>query len=222
MSRWGSLPGLSGMSKRLFLLGATGHTGSHVVDLALARGHHLTAFVRSPHKIAKSHPALTVVRGDPLDTPSLASALRGHDAVLSTLGPSVRETLRPSTRMTDWAKSTTAAMREAGVHRAGVLSAAVLFPLSGITYAFFSWLLKHHARDLAGMEALFQAAPFRTTLARPPRLVQSPDDRYRSAPDTLPAGASTVSFRAVAAFLLDAIESAPQLGVVGVAAEHAA
>ena len=37
---------------RIVVLGATGHTGHHVVDLALGRGHDVTAFVRSPGKLA--------------------------------------------------------------------------------------------------------------------------------------------------------------------------
>jgi nucleoside-diphosphate-sugar epimerase len=36
---------------RLFLLGANGHTGTQIVDLALARSHAVIGFVRSPEKI---------------------------------------------------------------------------------------------------------------------------------------------------------------------------
>ena len=35
---------------KLFVLGATGHTGTHVVDIALSRSHNVTAFVRSPKR----------------------------------------------------------------------------------------------------------------------------------------------------------------------------
>ncbi len=49
---------------RLFILGATGGTGKHLVDLALQRGHHVTAFVRSPQKLPR-HERLTIVEGDP-------------------------------------------------------------------------------------------------------------------------------------------------------------
>src|SRR5437879_2899477 len=37
---------------RLFVLGATGRTGKEILELALARGHEVTAFVRSPQKLA--------------------------------------------------------------------------------------------------------------------------------------------------------------------------
>lgn len=85
------------MPLRLLVLGATGKTGTHILDLALARGHQVTAFVRSPQKIARRHPALAIVQGDPLQVNQLAAALPGHHAVLSAIGPSGREAFRPST-----------------------------------------------------------------------------------------------------------------------------
>jgi len=48
----------------LLVLGATGRVGGHVVRLALARGHRVTALVRAPEKLAPA-PTLRVVRGDP-------------------------------------------------------------------------------------------------------------------------------------------------------------
>jgi putative NADH-flavin reductase len=192
-----ALRGLTGMTKRLFVLGATGHTGAQVLDLALARGHQVTAFVRSPQKIARRHEALTIVPGDPLRADEMAGALAGHDAVVSVLGLPPREALRPSMRMAEFAAGTVAAMSTARVPRLAILSAAVLFPGRGLQIAFFRWFLRHHARDLVAMEAV----------VRPGRLFQSSDAGYRTAPDALVAGAPlSMSFRAVAAFLVDCIE----------------
>jgi putative NADH-flavin reductase len=194
------------MTMRLFVLGATGRTGAHILDLALARGHQVTAFVRSPQKITRKDEALTVIAGDPLRADELARALPGHDAVLSVLAPPGREGLRPSTLMAEFAASTVAAMKTAGVNRLGIVSAAILFPLKGLRFAFFRWLLRHHARDLVAMEAVVQATPFDWTIARPARLIESPLEKYRSQRDALPAGGKPMSFRAVAAFLLDSVE----------------
>ena len=36
---------------KLFVIGATGRTGKEIAQQALARGHQVTAFVRSPDKI---------------------------------------------------------------------------------------------------------------------------------------------------------------------------
>lgn len=190
---------------KLFLLGATGRTGRQILDLARAHGHEVTAFVRSPQKLAAT-PGVRVVGGDPLDRDALAAAMAGHDAVLSALGLPPRQALRPSTLMTEFAATTVAAMTLAGVRRLGIVSAAVLFPEKGLFFAFFRWLLRHHARDLRAMEEVIRAGDVEWTIARPPRLTGGPDEGFRAAVDALPAGGLAMSFRAVAAFLLDAVE----------------
>jgi len=191
---------------RIFVLGATGRTGKHIIDLGLARGHRLTAFVRSPQKIARREDALTVVKGDPLQVDQVAHALAGHDAVLSALGPSGREAFRPSTLLSECAASTVAAMTRAGVERFAVVSSALLFPEKRLSFTLFRWLIKHHLRDLLAMEAVVQASRCAFTIARPPRLVDARDESYRSEGEALPAGAAVMSFRAVAAFALDCVE----------------
>jgi putative NADH-flavin reductase len=195
------------MKMRLFVLGATGHTGAQVLDIALARGHQVTAFVRSPAKITRHDKALAVVPGDPLRADELARALVGHDAVVSVLGLPPRQALRPSTRMAEFAGATVAAMSTARVNRLAILSAAVLFPGKGLQFAFFRWFLRHHARDLVAMEAVVRATALEWTLARPGRLVHTTDESYRTARDGLVAGAPlSMSFRAVAAFLVDCVD----------------
>jgi putative NADH-flavin reductase len=195
-----------GMTKRLFILGATGRIGTHLVELGAARGHALTVFVRSPDKLIARPPGLQVVSGDPLDVAQLAAALPGHDAVLSALGPSTREAFRASTLMTRAASSTVAAMASAGVSRLAIASAAVLFPEPGVFFAFARWALRQHARDLTGMERVVRASGLDWTIARPPRLVQRHELRYSSRTEALPERSRVMSFGAVAAFLLDCVE----------------
>ena len=60
---------------RLLILGANGKTGTQLVDLALARDHEVTAFVRSPAKVTRRHPLLKVLPGDPHSADELAEAL---------------------------------------------------------------------------------------------------------------------------------------------------
>jgi putative NADH-flavin reductase len=141
---------------RLFVIGATGKTGSEIVNLALTRGHQVTAFVRSPQKLSPAG-SLTIVRGDPRHPETIAAALPGHEAVLSAIGPHPREALRPSTLLTDCARATVEAMTGSGVARLAIVSAAVLFPVKGVYFAFFRWLTKHHARDLRAMEDIVRA-----------------------------------------------------------------
>ena len=196
---------------RLFILGANGHTGRQLTDLALARGHQVTAFVRSPEKITRRHPQLEVRRGDPHSADELAKALPGHDVVLSALGVRPPQAFRPHALVEECAASTVAAMTRAGVKRLVLLSVAVLFPEKGLRFAFFRWLLQHVMRDMEAAEQIVRATSLDWTIARPPRLVDRPDERYRTTRDALPAGGFMMSFRAVAAFMLDAVEQGAHL-----------
>jgi uncharacterized protein YbjT (DUF2867 family) len=97
-------------------------------------------------------------------------------------------------------------MHRAEVSRLAIVSAAVLFPEKGIYFAFFRWLLRHHARDLRAMEEVVQSSPLEWTIARPPRLTRLTDDRFQAVAGGLPARSRSLSYRAAAAFLLDAVE----------------
>jgi putative NADH-flavin reductase len=203
---------------RLFLVGATGNTGTQLIDLGLQRGHEVTAFVRSPDKITQRHPRLKVVQGDPLNAEELAAAMTGHDAVLSSLGMRPPKAFRPHTLVQSGAASTVSAMTRAGVSRLVLVSAAVLYPLKGFQYAIFRFILKHIARDLGAAEEIVRATPLKWTIARPPRLVRNAHEEYKAASDGLPDGRMVMSFRGVAAFMLDSVEKSDHLReVVGLA-----
>jgi len=214
----------------VFVVGATGRTGIEILELARGRGHRVTAFVRSPDKLRdvagrtpKAPGSLTIVKGDPLRRESIAAALPGHDAVLSAIGPHPRDAFRPSTLLADGARATVDAMTDAGVTRLAIVSAAVLFPEKGIFFAFFRWLLRHHARDLRAMEDIVRSSGLAWTIARPPRLTPSVDAAFVALPDRLPAGSRVMSFRSVAAFMLDAVERRAHVGeIVGLASGKAA
>ena len=99
----------------LLVLGATGRTGSLVVEQALAAGHTVTALVRSPQKLNMTNPNLRVITGEATDTPAVARALEGGDAVISTLGGG-------GSLITDSTAALVAAARQTGVKRVVVLS----------------------------------------------------------------------------------------------------
>jgi putative NADH-flavin reductase len=71
---------------KLLVLGATGGTGSRLVEQALQQGHVVTAFARDPKKIHLTHDNLRVVTGDVLDRASVNAAVDGQDGVLSAIG----------------------------------------------------------------------------------------------------------------------------------------
>ena len=57
---------------KLFVIGATGRTGEEIVQQALARGYHVTAFVRSPEAVTMRHERLGVLEGNVTDEEQLS------------------------------------------------------------------------------------------------------------------------------------------------------
>ena len=199
---------------KLFVMAATGRTGQEVVQQAIARGHYVTAFVRSPESITLRNERLTVLKGNAMDENELSEAMQNHDAVISTLGP--REVFRLGTLLHDSALATTRAMNRSGVKRLVVLSAAAHFP--GIPNRIASFIMRNHMRDSLAMEAIVQANGLDWTIARPPRLTQEDSVTYRSREGAAPKMGFTLSRKAVAAFMLDAIEQKKHVHkIVGIA-----
>jgi putative NADH-flavin reductase len=199
---------------KLFVIGATGRTGLEIVQQALARGHHVTAFVRSPESIALRNERLTVLKGNAMDEDQLSDALQNHDAVVSTLGP--REVFKPNSLLHDSAFATTQAMKRSGVKRLVVLSGAAHFP--GIPNRIVSFILRNHMRDSLAMEEIVQASGLDWTIARPPRLTQEEYSTYRSREGAAPKMGFSLARKAVAAFMLDAIEQKKHFHkIVGIA-----
>jgi uncharacterized protein YbjT (DUF2867 family) len=101
------------------VLGATGRSGHLVVEQALAGGHTVTALVRSPQKLAVANSNLRVVTGEVTDAAALALALKGADALISTLGGK-------GSVIADSTAAIVAAARQTGVRRVVVLSSWVV------------------------------------------------------------------------------------------------
>ncbi len=172
---------------KLFVIGATGRTGREIVEQALARGHHVTAFVRSPESITLKNERLTVIKGNAMDENELFNAMQNHDAVLSALGP--RKPFKPSSPH---------------------------FP--GIPNRIVSLILRDHMRDSRAMEEIVQTSGLDWTIARPPRLTEEDYKTYRSREGAAPTMGFSLSRKAVAAFMLDAIEQQKHFHkIVGIA-----
>jgi uncharacterized protein YbjT (DUF2867 family) len=199
---------------KLFVIGATGRTGQEVVQQALARGHQVTAFVRSPEGVGVRNERLTVIKGDATDEEQLFNAMQNHDAVISTLGP--REVFKPGSLLHDSALATTRVMKRTGIKRLVVLSAAAHFP--GIPNRIASFIMRNHMRDSLTMEEVVQVSGLDWTIARPPRLTEEQYTTYRSREGAAPRMGFTLARKAVAAFMLDAIEQPKHFHkIVGIA-----
>jgi putative NADH-flavin reductase len=202
---------------KLFILGATGGIGQHLLHIALKRGHQVTAYVRSPGKIGLTHERLKVVQGDLFNADQMAHSMVGHDAVLSSFGPA---TVRSSTLRREFGRALAAAMRKGGVRRMQIVSSAFLFrDLNLFGRLLKTTLFRQLVPDMAGMESEVCQGDLDWTIVRPPRLTNGPARHsYRVADGNLPKGGFLISREDVADFMIDEAEKAAHLRqIVGVA-----
>ena len=99
---------------KLVVFGSTGSTGRKIVDLALARGHEVTAFARKPEALGLPHPKLRIAQGDVFDVAAVERAVQGQDAVLSALGTPART---KNTVRSEGTRNIVRAMEKVGVRR---------------------------------------------------------------------------------------------------------
>lgn len=202
---------------RLLVLGGTGLIGRALIERAVARGHEVTALVRSPQKLLPSSPRLHVKGGDPTDLNTLSAALAGQDAVLSVLGP---RTLGPTRFRAQYAQTLLEAMQRTGVQRLLMISAAFLFPnpwwFRLVTHTIFRYL----ARDHREMERVIMGNGVDWTLIRPPYVSHGgATDRYRIAVNRLPPGGLSIAPGDLADFMVKEAERPAHVReIVGVAA----
>lgn len=189
---------------KIAVLGASGGCGRQVVAQAAARGWQVAALVRTRIEL----PARVVV-GD------MDDAIAGADVVVSCLGIRRRHPRNPWSKMmaapdftSTSAARIVAAMHEAGVGELVAISAAgvaesaatmawplrLLFGSSKIGVAY---------RDLATMEAVYQASGLRCLIARP---VTLRDGDAKPVREVSRFGLfSTISRASVATWMLDRI-----------------
>lgn len=135
-------------AERIAVFGGTGMTGRLVVELALKRGHRVTALVRTRAKLGELADKVDVIEGDATDPAAVDRALAGSVAVLSTLGH-VKGS--QSDVETVALRNIVASMGRNNAKRLIVLSSAVVpDPADKPTIAqrFASWLVKTFRRDV--------------------------------------------------------------------------
>lgn len=77
----------------VLVLGGTGPCGLQLIEQALTLNHTVVVYARSPQKLPQtisSNPSVTVTVGELMDEEKLSAAMEGVHAVLSALGPAVK------------------------------------------------------------------------------------------------------------------------------------
>jgi hypothetical protein len=135
---------------KLLVLGATGGTGLEIVRQAVDRGHHVTAFVRSPEKLKPFDDRINIRQGDLLDSTQLEQVIQVHEAVLSGFGPRVPISRADAHLLQRFATALTEAMLHTVVRRVVVESVAFLFKDSIMPPTYLSTPAENGA-DFAGL-----------------------------------------------------------------------
>ncbi|MFI7672124.1 NAD(P)-dependent oxidoreductase [Actinophytocola sp. NPDC049390] len=158
---------------RLFVLGATGGTGTHVVAQALDAGHRVTALARVPETLPE-HAHLTILRGNVLEPGDWHEALTAHDAVVSCLGSADR---RRTAVYSQGMTGIITAMRRGGVRRLACVTSAslALSPTAPLSHRLLVCcvvrpLYRHVYADMTRMERIVADSDLDWTIIRPPRL----------------------------------------------------
>jgi putative NADH-flavin reductase len=158
---------------RVLILGATGGTGQHLVEQALAQRCHVTAFVRSPSKLEIRSPELTVVQGDVTDLLAVERAVNSQDAVFCALGSATP--LHQDPALVEGVRNVVDAMERLHVRRLVYLSFLGVREgrrqLSRLgEYVVAPLLLGKVAADHEIKEAIIRRSALDWVIVRPPRL----------------------------------------------------
>lgn len=165
---------------KALVFGATGSVGRHVVERGLARGYEVTAFVRDPAGLGLEHGGLTVVRGDVLDPASVEEAVRGHEAVLCSIGAGRKGVVR-----SEGTRNIVRAMQEMGVRRLVCQTTLGAGESSGNLDFFwrrvmFGFLLRDAFADHERQEAHVRGSRLDWTIVRPAAFTDGgPTGAYR-------------------------------------------
>ncbi|MFI6732374.1 NAD(P)-dependent oxidoreductase [Nonomuraea sp. NPDC050451] len=189
---------------KLLVLGATGPTGRHVVDLALRSGDSVTALVRNPAALGDLAAQVTLVTGDATSQRDVATAMFGQDAVVSALGRG--NSVTADDLFTRSSAALIGAAKEAGVSRLVWLSSF------GVGHTFdwsstkqkliYRTLLRSIYADKKIADERIRSSGLDWTVVYPTRLTHGPAKGSYRADDRLPMkGNPTISRADVAAFM---------------------
>jgi uncharacterized protein YbjT (DUF2867 family) len=133
----------------VLVVGATGYLGGQVVKELLARGKQVRALVRASTSAAElENLGVEIARGDMLEPDSLASAMKGVDAVVSTAAGYTRRQKNAQAIDTTGYANLAQAARAAGVRRFVLTSILTADQTPGVSHFWHKKLAEDNLRAL--------------------------------------------------------------------------
>jgi putative NADH-flavin reductase len=159
-------------TKRVVVFGASGGVGRRVVEQALGRRYEVVAVVRSPDKLHLTDPRLAVVTAELIDREAIAAAVRGADAVISALGPSLNRKAK-GMPLVEGTRNIVDGMQAAGVRRyVGMATPSLRDPRDGrsligtLVQTMGRLTLARAYRELLDMSEIVTSSDLDWTIAR--------------------------------------------------------
>lgn len=199
---------------KILVIGGSKGIGKATVQAALARGHEVTAFSRSPEKIGIEHASLSLMAGDATKGTDLAPALQGVDAVVVALGieESISMIWKPVHLFSQATGALLPEMQKAGVMRliavTGVGAGDSRRALGRLERLGHEFILGEPYKDKTRQEAMIKQSNTEWTIVRPVILTNGSAVK---APKVLTEPAQwrlgLVSRKTVAEFIVDEVET---------------
>ena len=171
---------------KIAIIGATGITGRHFLELATAAGHDVTALARTPDKLSDWKGRVGIAQADGRNIQSLKGALDSDtNTVVNIVGAS---NLSEARRVTDLYSESTrnliAALEHHNIKRLISISSSGVEPQENDNWFYVHILKRFFLQpmydDMLRMEALHRDSALDYTLVRPPYLTKGPPTRkYR-------------------------------------------
>jgi putative NADH-flavin reductase len=197
---------------KILVIGASQGTGALCCKAALAKGHSVTAFARTPTKLELNHPQLTKLAGDFHDAASVNAAVKGHDAVIiCASATSLKAFKEKPDYFSRGTKFTIDAMKQHGAKRLVILSAHG----AGDSFSSAPWILRTFVingilklafSDHNVQEKMTHESGLEWVIARPTRLTDGPA-KGKFKPTTDFKVPMSISRADVAQFLVDSCDS---------------
>jgi putative NADH-flavin reductase len=199
---------------RILVMGATGGTGRLLVSQALAQGHDVTALVRDPSRLPSADRLRVLAGSITGDDATLAAAVRGQDAVISTLGAG--KSFTSGGLIAAAVPKIVRAMEGEGMRRLVFTSAFGVgethrdTPL--VPRIFIRLMLQDIYRDKLAGETVLRASALDWTIVYPTGLADRPaTGRHRAGERLALRGFPTIARADLATFLLAQVADATYL-----------
>jgi putative NADH-flavin reductase len=203
----------------ILILGATGRTGRLLVKEALKRGHRVSVLIGHKSSLKTNPELVDVHEGTPLNKFTLADAMRGCDAILSTLNIS---------RVSDfpWAKLRTSKdflsssmQKLTDLAKDQHISRIIITTAWGVAETnkdipfWFRWLvnnsnIRYPYRDHEHQEQILRQSDLNWAIVRPVGLTDSDQEKdIQVSLNNIPKPSFRISRKNVALFMLDALQN---------------